>query len=661
MDRRRWIVAALFLLCGLGLHAQPPSFADLARHEQYQDVKISPDGQYLAATAIVNGQTVLALIHLSDHKGHVIKPRQEDDVTQFWWASSKRVLYSVGERVGGYDAPLGTGELFAVNADGNGANTLFGYRKEGMSTGSHTQQATADYGSADLIATIPDDPNHVLVAISSWEGAGHELGLPVAYRMDVRDGTRSKLIVAPMRGASFVADNQGRIRFAYGTSNDDSTKVYLHPLDGDGWQLMAEESKNRAIPLAFNRDDSAAYFTCPAPGGFGICRWDPAKQSLAVVWSNTTVDSSGLLQGMADKSILGVGFMDGRTGTALFDGNSSDAQTLLALMKQLPGESVRFVSGTRDGTQAVVLAQADADPGTFLLYDARTHKLTPLLARQSWIHPEQMAAKQPFDFAARDGMKLHGYVSFPPGLESAKNLPTVVLVHGGPFGIRDKWDYDPDVQALATRGYAVVQVNYRGSGGYGYDYERAGWREWGGKMQDDVTDATRWAIAQGIANPQRVCIFGASYGGYAALEGAVKEPDLYKCAIGYVGVYDLPLMYHRGDIRQSSYGEAYLKQQLGDDMKVLASRSPINQLASLKARVMLIVGGRDTRVPPIQGLSLHEALASKGIAHEWLFKPDEMHGFYNEANRTELYTKLLQFIGSSIGPGTVAGGTAAKH
>ncbi|KRE86887.1 prolyl oligopeptidase [Rhodanobacter sp. Soil772] len=651
MNVRRWIVAALLLPLAAVLHAQPVSFAELARHAQYENVKISPDGQYLAATAVVKGQTVLALIHLSDMKGKLVRPREENDVTDFWWASSTRVLYSVGIRIGGYDAPLATGELFAVSADGNGVNMLYGYRRPGMSTGSHIQRAAAEYGSAQFIAAIPDDPNHVLVAISSWSGDGNELNLPTAYRMDVRNGNKNRLIVAPLRGAQFVADHQGRIRFAVGSDNDGNAKVYLHSLDGDGWQLLPKESRDRSTPIGFDRDDTAAYFTCPAPGAFGICRWDPANQSRTLVWSNPTVEPDSLLQGLADDSILGVGFMDGRTGAALFDSQSTDAQVLLALMKQFPGESVRFVSGTRDGSQSVVLVEADVDPGTFLLYDAKTRKLTPLLARMSWIKPEHMAFKQPFDFDARDGMKLHGYLSFPPGQENAKHLPMVVLVHGGPFGIRDRWEYDTFVQPLATRGYAVLQVNYRGSGGYGYDYEHAGWRQWGGRMQDDVTDATRWAIAHGIADPQRICIYGASYGGYAALEGAVKEPDLYKCAIGYVGVYDLPLMYRRGDIPQSSFGEEYLKRQLGDDMAVLARNSPINQLEALKAHVMLVVGGKDERVPPVQGLHLHQALTDRHIAHEWLFKPDEMHGFYDEAHNTELYTQLVQFLGTNIGPG----------
>ena len=659
---RRWMVVVSLLLCVVALHAQPVSLADLARHAQYKDVKISPDGKYLAATAVVDGRTVLALIRLSDKKGEIVRPREEDDVTSFWWVSPTRVVYAVGTRVGGYDSPLSTGELFAVNANGTGADMLYGYRKEGMSTGSHIQHAVSERGTADVIASIPGDPNHMLVSISAWDAAGFERALPVAYRMDVRDGVKSKIATAPMRGVTFVADHQGRIRFAYADANDGSAKVYVYPLDGGDWQLMQKPSAERSFPWTFSRDDSLVYFTCKAPhGALGVCTWNPANNVWNTVWSNPTVEPDSLIYGMADGNVVGVGFTDGRPGAALFDGHQADADTLVSLMKQFPGESVRIVSSTRDGKLSVVLVDADADPGTFLLYDAAARKLTPLLARAPWIDPEQMASKQPFEFAARDGLKLQGYVSYPPGEEDAKHLPLVVFVHGGPYGIRDDWSYDAYVQAMATRGYAVLQVNYRGSGGRGYDFMHAGWGEWGGKMQDDVTDATRWAIAQGIADPQRICIFGGSYGGYAALEGAVKEPDLYKCAIGYVGVYDLRLMYKRGDIPQSSYGESYLKQVLGEDMAVLAQHSPINQLDRLKAHVMLVVGGRDTRVPPIQGSSLHMALLSRHIPHVWIDKPDEMHGFYNEGNITELFTRIDQFLAANIGPGVTAKGTAPTH
>ena len=660
MALRRAIVALLLLLCMTLLHAQSVSFADLARHTEYETVKISPDGQYLAATAVVKGKTFLALIHIADKKGTLVRPREGDDVIDFWWASPKRVLYSVGTRVGSFDSPFATGELFGVNADGGSPQLLYGFRNQGSSTGSHIQRATADNGTAEFIAAIPSDPNHALVAISSWGAAGREGGIPIAYRMDVRDGTLATIVTAPARNMNFLADHQGRIRFAYGDDVQGNARVYMHPLDGAGWQLMAKPSAERSYPWAFARDDSVAYFTCSqANAGFGVCSWDPAKQSWQAVWTNPKVEPDGLLYGTTREDIIGVSFMDGRPGAAFFNGESADAQTLVTLMKQFPGESVRIVSGSSNGRLSVVLVQADVDPGTFYLFDQDAKKLTPLLARAPWVNPEQMAAKQPFNFTARDGLKLEGYFSLPPGHEDAKHLPMVVFVHGGPYGIRDDWDYDPLVQVMATHGYAVLQVNYRGSGGHGYDFMHAGWGEWGGKMQDDVTDATHWAIDQGIADPRRICIFGGSYGGYAALEGAVKEPDLYKCAIGYAGVYDLALMYTRGDIPQSTYGNNYLKHVLGEDMNVLAQHSPINQLDHLKAKVMLVVGGEDPRVPPIQGSNLHTALLKRNIAHAWLDKPEEMHGFYSEANLTDLYTRLVQFLGASIGPGVAVNNAAA--
>ncbi|WP_254422957.1 alpha/beta fold hydrolase [Rhodanobacter sp. B05] len=663
MDRRRWIVAALLLLFVSVLQAQPVSFADLAKHPEYREVRISPDGKYVAATALLQGgQTVLALVDLATRKPIILRLREGDDVVRFDWVGPERLVYSVGHRIGGYDAPLSTGELFAVNGDGSGANMLYGYRKTAVNadSGSLIPHATTERGTASLIAAIPDDPQHILVSVSLWDTTGYELNLPVAYRMDVRSGDKIKMLTAPMRGAEFLADHQGRIRFAYGEANDGSWKVYEHPLKGDGWTLLPEFSNNRSTPLAFSSDDRTVYFECPAgAAGFGVCSWDVATRKLATVWSNQRVEEDDLAQGLARDSIIGVSFTDGRPGLSVFDSQSADAQALIMLMKQFPGEQVSFTSGTTDGGLSLVLVQADADPGAFYLFDPKAHKLTMLLPRMPWIDPSQMARKQPIEFAARDGLKLQGYVTYPPGEESAKQLPMVVVVHGGPYGIRDRWDYDPDVQALATRGYAVLQVNFRGSGGYGYDFVKAGWRQWGGTMQDDVTDGTRWAIAQGIADPKRICIYGVSYGGYAALEGAMKEPDLYQCTIGYVGIYDLPLMFHRGDTHDSSWGEDFLKRALGNDMAVLASHSPINQLDSLKAKVMLVVGGKDYRVPEIQGLHLHQALLDRHIAHEWMLKPDEMHGFYNEANVTELYTRMLQFIGASIGPGMTGKAAAA--
>ncbi len=225
-----------------------------------------------------------------------------------------------------------------------------------------------------------------------------------------------------------------------------------------------------------------------------------------------------------------------------------------------------------------------------------------------------------------------------------------MFIHGGPYEIRDRWGFDPYVQAMATRGYGVLQVNFRGSGGYGDAFVKAGIREWGAKMQDDVTDATRWAIEQGLADPQRLCIFGGSYGGYAALEGSVTEPDLYKCAIGYVGVYDLPTMYAHGDIPRTRFGKNYLKMALGEDKKELLERSPAEHAEKIKANVMLVVGGADDRVPDDHAKKMRSALGAQGKEPEWLYDRSEGHGFYAEEHVAELFKRLIAFLDRNIGP-----------
>ena len=658
MKLSRALTALALCGCAFVLNAEPVSFTDLAKHLQYRTVKISPDGTHLAATSVLkDGQTVLSLFDLVNKKGANIAPRQDEDVLDFWWASPNRVLYTEAEHDGGWDVPIATGELYAVNADGGAQEMLYGYRKTGMETGTLVQHVTAENGSAQFLSRIAGDPDHVLVEITDWEASGNLGNFTTVYKMDVRDGRKVKVATAPMREASYLADHKGNVRFAVGEDLDGSLKVYMRSIGSDQWELLSQASGDRDWPLAFSPDDSTVWFECPgAERGFGVCRFDPATKKMTNVWSNPDVEMDDLAQGLARDSVMGVRFVDGRPALSVLDAKSPDAQALIALMQQYPGEDVQFVSGTDDGSKAIALVQADADPGTFFLYDRASNKFTPILQRASWIDPTKMASKQPITLSARDGLKLQGYISYPPGQEKATHLPMVVFVHGGPYGIRDDWGYDNYVQALATHGYAVLQVNYRGSGGYGYNFIKAGYHEWGGKMQDDVTDATRWAIAQGIADPNRICIYGGSYGGYAALEGAVKEPDLYKCAIGYSGVYDLPRSESRKDEAETLYSQDYWKRTMGTDETVLAQHSPIYQLGSLKAKVMLIVGGKDKIVLPEQGENLHAALQDRKVPHEWLYEPDEWHGFYTEDHINEVLTKVNAFLDANIGPGA-AGAT----
>jgi len=633
--------------------ADPVSFADLARHARYKMVKISPDGTHIAATSVLdNGQTVLTLINLVTKKGANIAPREGDDVLDFWWVSPKYVVYSEAEHDGGWDMPLATGELYSVEADGGSPTMLYGYRMSTMEAGTHIQHATAENGTAQFLSRIDGDPDHILVTIENWDASGAAGALTAVYRMDARSGTKVRVTGAPMREASFLADHHGHVRFAMGDDLQGNRAIYMRPPEGGDWELLDKPGADRDWPLAFSADDKTVWFQCPGAPGFGICKFDPATRNLTNVWSNPHVEATDLAQGLAEDSVIGVEFGDGRPALSVFDNQAPGVKALVELMQQYPGEDVQFVSGTDDGSKAIALVQADVDPGTFFLYDKASNSFSPLLQRAKWIDPNQLGRAEPFTFKTRDGLSEQGYVTYPPGKDNTKNLPMVVFVHGGPYGIRDSWEYDPYVQAMATRGYAVLQVNYRGSGGYGFDFEKAGWHQWGGKMQDDVTDATNWAIAQGIADKNRICIYGGSYGGYAALEGAVSVPDLYKCAIGYVGVYNLPEMLSRKDSAQTLYSERYWQRTVGTDETTLAQHSPVYQLDNLKARVMLVVGGRDTIVLPSQGQEMHMAMLKRRIPHEWMYKPDEWHGFYDEKNIAELFEKADAFLDANIGQGS---------
>lgn len=634
----------LLLLCCLlavpALGADIP-LADFARHPQYENVQISPNGDYLAATAVVGGRTVLALIHLADMKGVNIVPRNGGDIAAFWWVAPQRVMYAVGERFGGLDEPQPTGELYAVNADGGDDALLFGYRAGSNHGATHIAHAVSELAFGSLIAPLRDDPKHALIASYTVNGA-----MPEAYKLDLFEGTKVRVATAPLRNARFLADHKGNIRFAYGVDNDQKQKVFYRANDGADWQRVFDESvdSKRMEPLMFNRAGDSVYFDCD-----GICKWDVGTRKLSTLWPGNGSDTTGLVATLDDLDAFAVRSEPSRPAVTLLDKNAPEAKLLIALMQQFPGEDVNFTSRTWDGNKAIVFVHGDVDAGAFYLYDVDKKKAAFLLARRPWIKPEQMASTEPIELSARDGLKLHGFLTRPQRKPDGKNLPLAVFVHGGPYGVRDHWRFDPYVQMLASRGYAVLQVNFRGSGGYGYPFVQAGFREWGGKMQDDVTDATRWAITQGVADPARVCIFGASYGGYAALEGAVKEPDMYKCAIGYVGVYDLSLMYTRGDIPQSTFGENYLKMVLGEDKDELYERSPIAHLDKLKAKVMLIVGGADRRVPPVHGESLHAALQTRKVEHTWVYEGMEGHGYYDEKRVADLYAKILEFLDHQIG------------
>ena len=318
-------------------------------------------------------------------------------------------------------------------------------------------------------------------------------------------------------------------------------------------------------------------------------------------------------------------------------------------MKSFPGEMLSFNSFSRDGSKVLFSVWSDRDSGSYYLYDRTTRKAQKVVDYRPWLKPETMAQVRPIEFTNRNGQKIFGfYTAMGTGPK-----PMIVMAHGGPFGIYDTWGFDDEVQFLASRGYAVLQVNYQGSGGRGEAFTQAGWLGWGTTIQNDITDGVRWAIEQKLADPGRICTFGASFGGYTALFQPILNPGMYKCAIGYVGVYDLPLMRKTDrNMGQAKRTTRFFDRTLGTDMSALANVSPVQRVADLNVPVMLVHGSDDKTADLNQYKAMDAALRAAGKPAETFLASGEGHGFYKPENRAELFRRMEAFLGKHIGPGS---------
>ncbi|HWA09615.1 MAG TPA: S9 family peptidase [Opitutaceae bacterium] len=318
----------------------------------------------------------------------------------------------------------------------------------------------------------------------------------------------------------------------------------------------------------------------------------------------------------------------------------------------LPDTVNLLVDISLDGKRMLWFSFSDQDPGVYYLADEETHTFKALLPRMSWIKPPQMAPMLAIHYKARDGLDVHGFLTVPVG-HPPKNLPLIVMPHGGPW-VRDVWGFDPLVELLANRGYAVLQMNYRGSPGYGEQLYQQARRQIGGKIQDDIEDATRWAIAAGIADPKRIAIFGESYGGYSALFALGHNPELYRCGISYAGVTDWPAIYTDSDVAENKLAKKYWRDQIGDpdkDGDMLRSVSPVYFADKITAPVLIMQGRKDQRVPQDQAKRMIAALEKAGKKPESYFISGIGHTFGHEKDRIEIYQTIVAFLEKQLGPG----------
>ena len=605
--------------------AVPPTLEELLRPAEHTFVVMSPGGDYIAATKRFENRVVLAIIDRRTNKlVRVLDPQEDGAVDRIAWASDRR-LFVMNSRIGKVveEAYLEAG-ILAVDVDGGRRRSF----------------------QADVVDTLLGDQDRILVAVC---GRSSTKGCWNYVRESDNDGGRGgrRIADAPMLDASFLSDHVGTVRLAHSRDNDDIQQAWM--LDGGHWTQLNDEATSgvEVVPLGVSRDGLSGFLQSQRRSGPDVIeRVTFATGLREVVMSDPEQDPVHLVWSVDGTQPIGAAYGRGVPRARFWNPDDPDAKLIRLLEAAFPEDAVAVTSGARDARHAVVMVWGDRDPGSYYLFDRESKRSALMVRAKPWLDPEALAPARPVSIPARDGTLLDGYLTMPL---HAASPPLVVMPHGGPFDVRDGWDYDEEVQLLAARGYAVLRVNFRGSAGRGRAFVEAGFRQWGGLMQDDLTDATRWALANGHG-AGRTCIWGSSYGGYAALMGAVRAPELYQCVVATAAVTDLNLSRKWGDIRRSRHGRKYLDRAVGEDPRQLREISPVAHADRIRADVLLIHGKRDQRVSFEHAKAMLAAFEKAGKTVDHDFFGNETHGIWGDENRMSYYTQVLDFLDSHIGP-----------
>lgn len=625
------------------------SLENFAKKYQFLDIKISPTGQFIAATSQEDsGNVSLTVIEIATNKvlsNQYLKDK--DTIRNFYWANDDRIVFEVARLVGALDMPAYAGELFAVNADGSKPITLTGPRAKNK-----------EYSFSSISHLLPDDKDYILVNSSPYSRQSPYMHL---RRLNIYNGRVTPVTKMPIKSsnesaASLILDNNGDARIVIGSNPENDQELILLYRDTakDEWRELSKAPLEGRFftPYAFLADNKTVVgISNTETETNAVTLYDTATMQQKVIAEHPSVDLMpvfNLVKGVP-ANVIGAAYNYEKNDVIIFDdAKDSFSTTYRSLMATFPSRDVSISSVTKDEKLMVVTVSGQDGGKEFYIYNAPDKKLSYLLNAAPWLNKELMPETTGIVYKSRDGLSIHAVLTLPKNTD-AKNLPLIMLPHGGPHGVRDDVAFSRDAKVLASHGYAVLQPNFRGSGGFGNKFLQSGYRNWGTTMINDMTDGVLHLADQGIINKDRVCTYGGSYGGYAALMSAVREPDLYKCVVGFVGVYDLNLMFTDGDIQERESGVRYLEKVLGTDKTQLDMNSPLKQLDKLKAPVFIIHGGEDKRVPIIHAYKLKEELEKRNHPYEWMVKDKEGHGFYKPENNVERWQKMLTFFDKYIG------------
>lgn len=608
---------------------RPPEIPleDFFKNPETFRYRLSPDGTSLSYLAPYNSRLN---IHVKDlTSGEVVRVTEDTarDVRMYFWANNDQLLYL--QDTGGDE----NWQLFAVSKAGEEVKALTNF--EGVRT--------------ELIDDLSEIEDQVIVGLNKNNPQVFD-----PYRLNIVAGELEQIAENPGDITSWITDHDGKLRAAVRTAGTDETLLYRETEEDEFKEVVTTSFKETLSPVFFTFDNQNLYVLSNlGRNTTAVVEFDLSTgQEKALLYENPDYDVTGLSYSKKRKVLTYASYEGARVDYYFFDDQTK--KMFETIESGLDGDlDISVLASTKAEDKFMYVTGSDRAGTVYYVFNAESGQSALMADTRPWLKADQLSEMKPIQYQSRDGLTINGYLTLPVGME-AKNLPMVVNPHGGPWA-RDSWGYNPEVQFLANRGYAVLQMNFRGSTGYGRKFWEASFKQWGRAMQDDVTDGVNYMIEQGIADPERIAIYGGSYGGYTTLAGVAFTPDLYAAGIDYVGVSNL--FTFMGTI--PPYWEPYLKmiyEMVGnpndpEDSIMMRESSPVYSADKIKVPMLIAQGARDPRVNIDESDQIVAALEENLIDVKYIVKENEGHGFSNEENRFEFYGEMEKFLDKHIGAG----------
>jgi dipeptidyl aminopeptidase/acylaminoacyl peptidase len=610
-------------------------------------LKLSPDGKHFGALSTLKDQTVLAVLTRDEKQKirlfNVFKMGKDNHIDNFYWLNDKHIIFQYSE-----DNPItrqrrSYGEVMSVHIDKNFIKPIFGYKVGSERNATNIKGAKPLKSSGSIVSLLPDEEDHFLVLARSWS-SGQESGSQL-YRVNGINGRYKLKTQLPYLRMNAIFETDGTPILAKGTNWRGETNAFIYK-DKKWLESTGSINVHDYSPLSASSNNQEIYLTGYNNNTKAIYRHNMSTKHTEEVYRDSKFDYDDIIRDPETRNIIGVKTLKDKVSHFFFEPKNKYTKLYKGLRAAFGESDISILSVTKNKKEALVLVRSDKNPGDYYMFNLETHEMAYQLSLKNWLDPNDLVSKNAISFESRDGTTIYGYLTTP---NSKSKRPLVVYVHGGPYGVQDDWYYEDTVQMLANNGYAVLQVNYRGSGGYGANYERAAYKKRSTLIQNDIIDGTRWALSQNTIHDSKVCIMGWSFGGYSALMSPLIDNKLFKCSIAAAGVYDAVKQESSADYANVGSLKNDIKEMYGRDETLLIKESPLSYIDNLKTPILIVHGEEDKRVPVEQAYLLKEALDERGLPYEWLVKDGEGHGFFDEKNRAEFYRKTLSFLNKHIG------------